>query len=138
MQFIKKWQTVGPKLVAMLQLENIRKSGLQPGTKGESWIWTQLVFANFSSYMYTDQQKFFYLYSFSLIINGILFLFWWGRRGWLLFCPVCILKKFICFAKQSVIKKLPKFSQVSPKFKDTVKKIWRPTSFCEATKVFVP
>ena len=52
--------------------------------------------------------------------------------------PCLHFKKFNFFAKKSVIKKLPKFSQVSPKFKDTVKKIWRPTIFCEATKVFVP
>lgn len=66
------------------------------------------------------------------------FLFGGGEGGDFSFAPFAFLKKFICFAKKSVIKKLPKFSQVSPKFKDTVKKIWRPTIFCEATIVFVP
>ena len=56
-------------------------------------------------------------------------------------------QNFVCFANKSVSRKSflvqrifswPKFSQLSPKFKDAVERIWRHTMFCQATISFFP
>ena len=63
--------------------------------------------------------------------------------------PGCTKQNFIFFAKNSVNRKPflvwivfffspNKFSQMSPKFKDAVKKIWRRTIFGQVTNAFVP
>ena len=54
-------------------------------------------------------------------------------------------QNFVCFANKSVYRKSflvqrifsrPKFSRLSPKFKDAIERIWRPTMFCQATISF--
>ena len=63
--------------------------------------------------------------------------------------PGCTKQNFIFFAKkicqQEAISSMNffffspnKFSQMSPKFKDAVKKIWRRTIFGQVTNAFVP
>ena len=62
--------------------------------------------------------------------------------------PGCTKQNFFFFAKKSVNRKPflvwffffspNKFSQMSPKFKDAVKKIWRRTIFGQVSNAFVP
>ena len=47
----------------------------------------------------TQTSKIFFFNSFSLIINGILFLFWWGRRGWFFFALFAFLKNLFVLQK---------------------------------------
>ena len=61
--------------------------------------------------------------------------------------PVGNTQNLVCFAKKSVtgshfycerfVFHRPKFSQLSPNFKDAVENIWRPTFFCQAAEFVV-
>ena len=53
-----------------------------------------------------------------------------------LFCQKICQQEAISSANDFVHR--PKFSQLSPKFKDAIEKIWRPTIFCQATNSVVP